>query len=133
MTAETRAFGARLAMARHAAGLTQTELGVKLGRTRSTITNLEAGRCSTTLEQVNVMCRVLDVTAEWLMTGMVTKAPTEIAFTLRKIRSGWQRIIDGNRGLGWPEQADNVQFPSAFVADLNTVIAMLGPDLGDVT
>ena len=64
-------LGDRLRAARLHRGLTQTELGNRLGLTRSTIANREAGRQALSAHDVVVTAEHLgrDVTPGWLLMG----------------------------------------------------------------
>jgi transcriptional regulator with XRE-family HTH domain len=64
-------FGQRVAEARKEAGLTQTQLGNRLGRTRSTVANIEAGRQNPGVDLVLRIAQVLSVPAGWLMNDEV--------------------------------------------------------------
>lgn len=68
----TDSFGARLKACRRAVGLTQTEFGEKVGLTRSSIANVEAGRQGTLLHDVERFAGALDVDPAWLAFGRVT-------------------------------------------------------------
>lgn len=123
-------FGRRLRIARAAAGLTQTELGTRVNRTRATIANIEAGRATTSLDQVGALCKALGVAVDWLLLGngaTTGDVPVEFLLRVRRVRDSWQRILDGNRALGWPEQATCVEMPRTFVADLDRLLAADGP------
>ena len=54
-----RAFGPRLARARKAADLTQAELGKRVGLSRASIANIEAGNQRVFLDQVFELTRAL--------------------------------------------------------------------------
>jgi transcriptional regulator with XRE-family HTH domain len=54
--------GQRIKLLRKKSGLSQEELGFKIDLTRASIINLEAGRCSTTLETFLHICFILKVT-----------------------------------------------------------------------
>lgn len=69
-------YGRRLALARTAAGLSQSEFAARLGLTRSSVANIEAGRQAAPARQVVVTARELEVSVGWLMTGEpVSAAP----------------------------------------------------------
>jgi transcriptional regulator with XRE-family HTH domain len=63
------AYGQRLKEARVAAGLSQAELGRAVDLTRSSITNIEAGRQGTGAEMIVRLATVLAVSVQWLLTG----------------------------------------------------------------
>lgn len=130
---ELAAFGQRVALARRGAGLNQSELADLIGRSRASVTNIERGHAATSLPQVVVLADTLDVSVGWLMTGQVGDAPSELLVHLRKIRATWQRVLDGNRGLGWPEHAECVQMPRDFVRDIDSVLDTSTPDTTEGT
>lgn len=45
---------------------------------------------------------------------------------VEQMRSGWERIAHANTKLGWPPFADQVEFPTAIVRDLVTILHLLG-------
>lgn len=59
-------FGAALKDARKRAGLSQQELAEKLGVSRNTVVNWEAGRNRPDVRAASALCRVLDVSASLL-------------------------------------------------------------------
>lgn len=63
------AFGERVAKARNAAGITQTELAKRLGLTRSSVANIEAGRQHPTVEKASMLATVLRCDPGWLLAG----------------------------------------------------------------
>lgn len=68
-------FGKRLAAARMAAGLTQTQFGEQIGLSRSSIANMEAGRQripGCTLAVVTVLLRA---DPAWMLLGDTATAP----------------------------------------------------------
>jgi len=60
-------FGKRLLEARQRAGLTQTELGEKLGLSQRAVAHWEHRRSPMYAGQIVTLCKVLDVSAEWLL------------------------------------------------------------------
>lgn len=124
---DLRAFGRRVALARNGAGLTQSELAELVDRTRASIAGIEGGHSATTLPQLAVLAGALGVSVDWLMTGRIGDVPTELVLQLRRFRAGWAHVLDGNRGLGWPEQATCVEMPRAFVAELDQVLDAIDP------
>jgi transcriptional regulator with XRE-family HTH domain len=63
------AFGARVKEAREAADLTQTELARRLGMTRSSVANFEAGRQKPTVEKAVEVAVALRCDPAWLLVG----------------------------------------------------------------
>lgn len=68
-SAYSREYGSRLRAARVMAGLTQDEAATKLGLTRSSVANIEAGRQNATAEQVIQTAQALGCDPRWLLTG----------------------------------------------------------------
>jgi transcriptional regulator with XRE-family HTH domain len=62
-----KAFGYKVASARVARGLTQEEVALGLGVTRTSITNLEAGRQNLPLDKVYSLAEILKVEARDLL------------------------------------------------------------------
>jgi transcriptional regulator with XRE-family HTH domain len=69
MSRYTEEYGQRLNTARVAVGITQTQLAERLGLTRSSIANIEAGRQSPSAEQVVDTATALGCDPRWLLTG----------------------------------------------------------------
>jgi transcriptional regulator with XRE-family HTH domain len=63
------AYGQRIHAARVMAGLTQLELAGRLGLTRSSIANIEAGRQRVMAAQVPPAAEALGCDPRWLLTG----------------------------------------------------------------
>lgn len=63
------AFGVRIREAREAADLTQTELARRLGMTRSSVANFEAGRQKPTVETAISVAVALQADPAWLLVG----------------------------------------------------------------
>ncbi|KIT18080.1 helix-turn-helix domain-containing protein [Jannaschia aquimarina] len=66
---ETTTFGDRLAGAREAAGLSQTELARRLGVKPSTMKRWEEDRAEPRANRVQMLSGLLNVSLVWLMTG----------------------------------------------------------------
>lgn len=66
------AYGARFKACRRAIGLTQLEASEKVGLTRSSIANIEAGRQMSTIADVARYAEVFGVDPAWLAYGRVT-------------------------------------------------------------
>ena len=62
--------GATIAKCREAAGLTQLQLGEKLGVGQSTVAHWEAGRRSPSARLFNPLCVALGVTRQQLLAGV---------------------------------------------------------------
>lgn len=69
------AFGERVKQAREAAGLTQSQLAKRLGRTRSSISNIEAGRQTPSVEMAARCARLLRCDPGWLLAGPAEAEP----------------------------------------------------------
>ncbi len=83
-----RAFGARVREGRMKVGLTQTELGKKLGLTRSSIANIEAGRQATaayTLVRIVRLLGLHDVAALGAEPGVEAELRGELARRLDEL------------------------------------------------
>jgi transcriptional regulator with XRE-family HTH domain len=65
-------YGARFRHCREASRLTQLELAEKVGLTRSSIANIEAGRQKSTIEDATRYAAALAVDPAWLAFGRVT-------------------------------------------------------------
>lgn len=63
-------LGGRIKLARVNAELTQTELACRMGVTRSSIANIEAGRQSVSAEAVVAFSAALECDPHWLLTGL---------------------------------------------------------------
>ena len=62
-------LGERIAAARNRAGLTQLQLAQKLGLPLFQVADWERGAAEPSLEQMAALCRVLDVTSDYLLLG----------------------------------------------------------------
>jgi transcriptional regulator with XRE-family HTH domain len=62
-------YGQRIKSARVACGFTQTMLADRLGLTRSSVANIEAGRQVSTVEQAMNIAAALSIDPRWLLTG----------------------------------------------------------------
>lgn len=62
-------LGARIAEARNAAGLSQSDLSTRMGLTRSSVANTEAGRQKMRAEQVMAIAEITGSDPRWLLTG----------------------------------------------------------------
>jgi len=67
-----RAIGARVQMIRETLGMTQDDLAKKIGYTRASIANIEAGRQRVPMHQLEEIARSLSTTPKHLMKGIWT-------------------------------------------------------------
>lgn len=75
-------MGERLAKLRHDAGLSQAELGKRLGVSASAIGMYEQGRREPSLDILLALCRQFQVSADYLLTGRPNDEPV---FTLSEL------------------------------------------------
>jgi len=61
--------GKRIRQAREAVGMTQIQLGSRVGVSDAAITQYEGGRNLPRLRRLEAIAEVLGVTTEWLLTG----------------------------------------------------------------
>lgn len=59
-------------MLREQAGLNQTQLGSQLGMTQRKLSYIECGKYEPSLEDIRVLCRFFDVSADYLL-GLSSK------------------------------------------------------------
>ena len=59
--------GGRIREARERQGLTQTQLAAKIGAAQATVSLIEADRDGMSLDRLAAVCRVLDVSADWIL------------------------------------------------------------------
>lgn len=64
-----QAYGKRVRAAREATTVTQKDLGVALGLTRSSVANIESGRQTVSAEHVMATAQALGCDPRWLLTG----------------------------------------------------------------
>lgn len=62
-------FGGRLALARERSGLTQNEVGERIGISYQSVSNWESGNNLPTLDKAIALAQVLNVSCDWLLTG----------------------------------------------------------------
>ena len=80
----------RIALARKQAGLSQEQLGEKLGVSRQAVSKWESGQTNPDVAYVAEMCRLFGVSSDWLLLGQETERGRE------PIRCpGCQSIITG--------------------------------------
>lgn len=59
--------GDRIRRARWLNDMTQVELADRIGKTRTTVTNIENGVQLPTVDTLIMICDVLDVSADWIL------------------------------------------------------------------
>ena len=62
-------LGERIALARKRAGLSQEQLGEKLGVSRQAVSKWESDQTNPDVAYVAQMCRLLEVSSDWLLLG----------------------------------------------------------------
>ena len=62
-------LGERIALARKQAGLSQEQLGEKLRVSRQAVSKWESGQTNPDVAYVAQMCRILEVSSDWLLLG----------------------------------------------------------------
>lgn len=62
-------LGERIALARKRAGLSQEQLGEKLGVSRQAVSKWESSQTNPDVAYVAQMCRLLEVSSDWLLLG----------------------------------------------------------------
>lgn len=101
---ETATFGDRVAAARDAAGMTQTQLARRLGVKKSTVVGWENDLSEPRANKLSMMAGLLNVSIVWLLTGEGegTEPPSEgdelsgdLAGLLIELRSLRQEMRDG--------------------------------------
>ncbi len=89
-------IGGRLRKAREAAGLSQAELGRRLGgRSQNAVTAYETGRSQLPLSLVVQACRALNVRIEWLLEGSEPRAAAD--FEKEQIEKYRSSVYEGLR------------------------------------
>lgn len=68
-------LGKRISKARSSSGMTQTELGHRLGLCRASVTAIEMGRQRVNAERLIELGRILRVDPGWLLRGDLTSDP----------------------------------------------------------
>jgi HTH-type transcriptional regulator/antitoxin HipB len=79
VTEPLAAIGLRVRAARHAAGMQQHELAERIGTSRGTVANLEAGRQDVTISTITKIAAALRVDASHLLGDGPTPARTDKA------------------------------------------------------
>ena len=59
--------GSRLTWLRKQTGQTQTEVATALAMSRTALTNMERGRQNLTQQNIKLICRHFEVSADWLL------------------------------------------------------------------
>lgn len=59
----------RIILARKQAGLTQEQLGERLGVSRQAVSKWESGQANPDVAYISEMCKLFDVSADWLLLG----------------------------------------------------------------
>ena len=80
-------LGERIALARKKAGLSQEQLGEMLGVSRQAVSKWESSQTNPDVAYVAQMCRLLEVSSDWLLLGEESFAPARCP--------GCQSIISG--------------------------------------
>jgi len=83
--ADEGTLGARIAQAREALGLSQTELGTRIGLSQTAVSKAELNKTTPTEPHLAAMSRELGVTVAWLREGK-GRGPAEAAPTSRSER-----------------------------------------------
>jgi transcriptional regulator with XRE-family HTH domain len=89
-----RAFGQRVRARREARGLSQEALGVLVGLSRTSITNIEAGRQNVVAYTVRLLARHLDASAGDLL-GSDAREPSDVATVFPDIKRADERAFLG--------------------------------------
>ncbi|WP_375691113.1 multiprotein-bridging factor 1 family protein [Pseudooceanicola sp. LIPI14-2-Ac024] len=91
---ETSTFGDRIAGAREAGGMSQSELARRLGVRLTTLRGWEDDRAEPRANKLQMMAGLLNVSLVWLLNGVGEGAPTptddsaaDIAATLNEMRA----------------------------------------------
>lgn len=66
----------RITMARKQSGLSQEQLGEKLGVSRQAVSKWETGQANPDVAYVAEMCRLFGVSSDWLLLGIEDSAPS---------------------------------------------------------
>ncbi len=105
-------IGIRLQYLRRRHGMTQSELGSKVGLTRAQVTDVESCRTSLKLKSGWEICRVIDIHPGWLLLEVpsLLKPFPEESPLLKRV----ERIVDGS--------------PKSPFLSLGNFLWMLGPD-----
>lgn len=78
-------LGERIAAARNRAGLTQLQLAQELGLQLFQVADWERGAAEPSLEQMAALCRVLDVTSDYLLLGKEPESAKPVCFRCGRV------------------------------------------------
>lgn len=67
----------RIALARKQAGLSQEQLGDQLGVSRQAVSKWESGQTNPDIQYIAAMCRLLEISSDWLLLGEATGQAAE--------------------------------------------------------
>jgi len=70
----------RIMLLRKQAGLTQEQLGEKLGVSRQAVSKWEAGQANPDVVYITELCRLFDVSSDWLLLGEEKGVPGNTAY-----------------------------------------------------
>lgn len=70
-------MGRRISQQRRALGLTQEELAERIDVSTQMISNLETGKKAIRPENLSKICRVLDISADYILTGAERTTPAD--------------------------------------------------------
>ena len=70
----------RIIQARKQAGLTQEQLGEKLGVSRQAVSKWESGQANPDVAYITEMCKLFEVTSDWLLLGKEDASAPDIRF-----------------------------------------------------
>ena len=88
----------RIIQARKQASLTQEQLGEKLGVSRQAVSKWESGQANPDVTYVMAMCRLFDVSADWLLFGteQTSSAPVQPTIPKGKATHGYTLYMTEN-------------------------------------
>jgi transcriptional regulator with XRE-family HTH domain len=108
-TAPRTGFGKRLATARESAGLTQSQLGEKLGLSQRAIAHWERGTTALRPDQLDALVKLLNVSVDTLVSG--NEIPEKETGPKGKVR----KIFEAVSRLPRRQQEKIVEVVEAFV------------------
>jgi transcriptional regulator with XRE-family HTH domain len=97
-------FGERLKLARKAAGLGQTDLADRIGKTQSSISQWERGESSLSLDVLVLLSTALGVTTDWLLG--VDKSEFEAVVVKRRHVTGMALLSELSAACASDELSD---------------------------